>query len=345
MMIQPHAASGTPVYVQLMEQVKHGLRSGALKAGETLPDIVEVATSLVVNPGSVARAYRHLASEGVIEPNAERGGWRYGFAAASSPAPNAPAAQTRLRDRYASELLAAREVQQHFFPGEAAAVEGLEYAGVSRPALAVGGDYYDFIPLTRSTIAFAIGDVCGKGVPAALLMATLRAALRAQVRAAARPCDIVTTVNRLVCDSFTSNRFATLFYGHLDAASGRLDYVNAGHLPPLIQSCAAAVPLTTGGPVIGLSPACRYEQGQVHLDRGDRLVGFTDGITEGLNRGGEEFGEVRVAAAATACRSPRQTIASVLAAVDRFTGPGAQGDDMTLIALRLTADGGDAVPA
>jgi sigma-B regulation protein RsbU (phosphoserine phosphatase) len=351
MLHRPSPSSGTPVYVQLIEQVKHGLLSGALRPGEGLPDVQHVATALVVNPNSVERAYRQLANEGVLERcGAGEAMAREGFRVAPEATFAIQARRSSGRDRYGAELLAAREVQQRFYPADVSAVPGLEYAGASRPAQAVGGDYYDFIPLSETKAAFAIGDVCGKGVPAALLMATLRAALHAQVRQGGRPRDIVQAVNRLVCDSITSNRFATLFYGHVDVAEGMLDYVNAGHLPPLVRrglaSGLAAAPLQIGGPVIGLSATCRYEEGRIALGAGDCLLACTDGITEALDDGGEEWGEERLAALAMAGRqrTPRALIAEIFTAVDRFTG-GTQGDDMTLIVLNLTGPSRHAVSA
>ena len=348
MLHRPNPASGTPVYLQLIEQVKHSLLNGALQPGEGLPDVQQIATTLVVNPQSVERAYRQLTTEGVIERHpAGDCVSRTRFQVSASAGLAVRGARPAAPSRYGTELLAAQEVQQHFFPANCSGIRGLDYAGGCRPALAVGGDYYDFIALSDTTAAFAIGDVCGKGVPAALLMATLRAALQAQVRQGGEPCEIVAAVNRLVCGSFTSNRFATLLYGQIDVSAGVVDYVNAGHLPPLVCGAhgapAQAPPMLTGGPVIGLAPDSQYEQGRVHLGVGDSLIACTDGITEAMNEAGDEWGDTRLAElAAGHPRTPRELIAATFAAVDRFVGDGMQTDDMTLIALRRTAVDGHA---
>ncbi|HKE84039.1 MAG TPA: PP2C family protein-serine/threonine phosphatase [Vicinamibacterales bacterium] len=164
---------------------------------------------------------------------------------------------------------------------------GLDYAGSCRPALDVGGDYYDFIALSKTELGIAIGDVSGKGIPAALLMATLRAFLRGQTMQ--RQSDltaVMANLNQLVYDSSTSNRYATFFYGELDTSSRVLTYVNGGHNPPLLfRHCDGGrdvVRLDAGGPVIGLMEDCFYQQGRVTLDTGDVLVAYTDGISEAL---------------------------------------------------------------
>jgi sigma-B regulation protein RsbU (phosphoserine phosphatase) len=135
---------------------------------------------------------------------------------------------------------------------------GIEYAGACRPALGVGGDYYDFIGLSETTLGIAIGDVSGKGIPAALLMATLRAYLRAQtIQGDSDLAAMMANLNQLVYESSAANRYATFFYGEYDAASGLLKYVNGGHNPPMLfKKAGGVVRLDVGGPVIGLIPGC-----------------------------------------------------------------------------------------
>ncbi len=206
------------------------------------------------------------------------------------------AAEIADREKRRRELEIAREVQQHLFPQQYPAVKGLEIAGACRPALAVGGDYYDFV-VSGGRLGIAIGDISGKGIPASLLMATLRAYLRSQtIHAQLDLGAMMNNLNALVYESSASNRYATFFYAQYDPATRVLDYVNAGHNPPLIfrQSALPVTRLETGGPVIGLLQTCDYEQGRTTLEAGDLLVSFTDGISEAMNGAMEEWGEERL---------------------------------------------------
>src|SRR5205085_5366660 len=196
-------------------------------------------------------------------------------------------AEVAAREKHKRELEIAHDVQQRLFPQEYPPIPGLEYAGACRPALGVGGDYYDFISLSNSVLGIAIGDVSGKGMPAALLMATLRAYLRGQTTH--RQADLTTVMenlNRLVYESSAANRYATFFYAEFDAASRAPNYVNAGHNPPMLVrqpgGCGEMMRLDTGGPVIGLMEDCVYRQGHVVLEPGDVLVAYTDGISEAM---------------------------------------------------------------
>ena len=162
------------------------------------------------------------------------------------------------RERLNRELEIAREVQEHLFPQRLPPVPGLDYCGHCRPAREVGGDYYDFLELPDGRLGIAIGDVSGKGVGAALMMASLEASLRALAPVVDDPAELMERVNSLVFQASAANRFATLFYAQYDPATRRMSYVNAGHNPPLVlRNCAGScqvLRLETGGPVIGLLP-------------------------------------------------------------------------------------------
>ncbi|MCU1261360.1 MAG: response regulator receiver protein, partial [Bryobacterales bacterium] len=168
------------------------------------------------------------------------------------------------RERLNRELEIAREVQEHLFPQRLPRVLGLDYCGQCRPAREVGGDYYDFLELPNGRLGIAIGDVSGKGVGAALMMASLEASLRALAPVIDDPAELMDRVNTLVYQASSASRFATLFYAQYDPASRRLSYVNAGHNPPVVlRNCGGsyqALRLETGGPVIGLLRH-RYERG------------------------------------------------------------------------------------
>src|SRR6516165_5150174 len=191
--------------------------------------------------------------------------------------------ETTQRERLNRELEIAREVQEHLFPQHLPTVPGLDYCGQCRPAREVGGDYYDFLELPDGKLGIAVGDVSGKGVGAALMMASLEASLRALAPVGEDPADLMDRVNSLICQASASDRYATLVYAQYDPATRRLTYVNAGHNPPVVLRTSAGscevLRLETGGPVIGLLPQ-RYQRGVFSHEPGDVVMLFTDGVTE-----------------------------------------------------------------
>ena len=246
------------------------------------------------------------------------------------------------REKQRRELEIAHEVQERLFPQDYPPIGGVEYAGACRPALGVGGDYYDFIVRSKTGLGIAIGDVSGKGIPAALLMATLRAYLRGQtVQPQADLAAVMSNLNTLVYESSAANRYATFFYGELDASSRTLSYVNCGHNPPIIyrrsNGAGTVLRLDTGGPVIGLMEECAYCQGHVALEPGDLLIGFTDGVSEAMNRDDEEWGEERLIDAIRVHHTvpARALIDRLMSAADSFVSGAPQHDDMTLVVVRV----------
>jgi sigma-B regulation protein RsbU (phosphoserine phosphatase) len=254
----------------------------------------------------------------------------------------AVAAEVAARAKQARDIEIARDVQQRLLPQEFPPIDGLDYAGTCRAALGVGGDYYDFIPLSKTLLGIAIGDVSGKGIPAALLMAALRAYLRGAqtIHHQADLTEVMRNLNMLVYESSAANRYATFFYGELDLTTRVLTYVNAGHNPPMLFRATAAGAdvdrLDTGGPVIGLIEECTYQQGTVTLTAGDVLVAYTDGISEAMNGANEEWGEDRMMAAVGPTRTApaRTLIETLMNAADAFVAGAPQHDDMTLLIVR-----------
>ncbi len=244
------------------------------------------------------------------------------------------------RERLNRELEIAQEVQAHLFPQHLPPVAGLDYCGECRPAREIGGDYYDFLELPEGRLGIAIGDVSGKGIGAALLMASLEASLRAQAAVKHDLVELIRQVNRLVCEASSSNRYATLFYAEYDPRTLELSYVNAGHNPPIVLRYSATacevMRLETGGPVIGLL-GHSYQQETFPLRTGDQIVLFTDGISESLNTHEEEWGENRLIQCVKNCRelSAHGAMAKIFAATDAFSAGASQHDDMTLVVLRL----------
>jgi sigma-B regulation protein RsbU (phosphoserine phosphatase) len=249
--------------------------------------------------------------------------------------------ETAARERVNRELEIAREVQQHLFPQHCPSIPGLDYCGLCRPAREIGGDYYDFLELPEGKLGLAIGDVAGKGIGAALMMASLEAALRGQAAVVASLTELVERVNKLVYGASSANRYATFFYAEYEPRDRQLLYVNAGHNPPMIVRClnseSRLFRLEAGGPPVGLLLNSRYEQNVFTLEPGDIVVLFTDGISESMNSEDEEWGEERLIEVAKNCDGlPAVEIMNrVMEAAQAFAAGAPQHDDMTVVALRV----------
>src|SRR5580692_3708955 len=239
--------------------------------------------------------------------------------------------------RTARELEIAKEVQARLFPRKRPVVETLDYAGVCIQARQVGGDYYDFLDLGPKRLGMVIGDVVGKGIAAALLMANLQANLRSQCAIALdRPRDVLRAVNRLFCENTPVGGFATLFFCEYEQATGRLRYVNCGHLCALLLRANDEVErLDATGTVLGLFEKWDCEMGERTIRSGDMLALYTDGITEAFDHAEEEFGEERLVEVLHRHRELPSTalLDAVVAEVRRFS-PQEQRDDVTMIVAK-----------
>ncbi|MBZ5584374.1 MAG: SpoIIE family protein phosphatase [Acidobacteriia bacterium] len=239
--------------------------------------------------------------------------------------------------RASQELEIATRVQARLFPQKRPAVQTLEYAGVCIQARDVGGDYYDFLDLGRGRLGLVIGDIAGKGIAAALLMANLQANLRSQCAIALdHPERFLESVNQLFFENTTDSAYATLFFGEYDDASGRLRYANCGHLCGLVfRRDGALERFHSTCTVLGIFRRweCKVDQGRLYP--GDMLALYTDGITEALNERDEEFGEQGLVEALLQRRelAPECLVASIVDDVRRFSGR-EQRDDITLIVAR-----------
>ncbi len=245
--------------------------------------------------------------------------------------------EQRHRQRLENELSIAREVQDQLFPHTVPRLPGIELTAVCRAARTVSGDYYDFIPLGGSQIGLVLADISGKGISAALLMASLQAALRSQLLFDATPgvstAKVVERLNLHLVRSTADDRFATLFFAIYDSATRLMRYTNAGHLPPLCIDGDQVKKLEEGGTVIGIFEDCEYEQGSITIAPGSLLLAYTDGVVEPENVYGEEFGHKRVIQEVLRHRHERiGTIAeSLISAVEVWAGSPEQPDDMTVV--------------
>jgi sigma-B regulation protein RsbU (phosphoserine phosphatase) len=252
------------------------------------------------------------------------------------------ASEAMKRERIDREIEVAREVQERLFPQDFPSIEGVTVAGHCRPQQGVGGDYYDLFMLGDDRIGIAIGDVSGKGISAALLMASLRASLRGMTLDA--PQDIATViekVNRLVYEASATNRYATFFFATFCAATREFVYVNAGHNAPFLirrnGENFEVQRLEAGGPVVGLLSFATYEEQRLVLQPGDLLLTYTDGISEAMTLEDEEWGEERMLAAAQCLPdgTAQEVLDHLFAEADKFTGKAPQFDDMTLLVMKL----------
>ncbi len=267
-----------------------------------------------------------------------------GFALENSRLTKTVATEMAQREKLNREIEIAREVQERLFPQRLPAIAGIDYAGACRPALGVGGDYYDFLALPNGDLGVAIGDVSGKGIAAALLMASLQASLRGQALVGQGDlAQLMANVNQLIYDATPINRYATFFYGQYQHANRLFRYVNAGHNAPAIlrrtvNGTTHVIRLETGGPVVGLFPRAPYQEGSLVLEPGDVFIGFTDGISEAMNPQDEEWGEERLlpAAAAESGQPAGDMIPFLMAAADRFASGAPQHDDMTLVVMKMS---------
>jgi sigma-B regulation protein RsbU (phosphoserine phosphatase) len=243
--------------------------------------------------------------------------------------------------RLENEISIAREVQDQLFPRNLPHVEGVEIDAICRAARSVSGDYYDFIQLTPNHVAIAIADISGKGISAALLMASLQAALRSQLLTAGSEnmstAELVARLNKHIYLSTGDDRFATFFVAIYDTVTRKLRYTNAGHLPGLCLWEGKAIHLGVGGIVLGIVDEYDFEEGVVDVPAEAVVVGYSDGLIEPENDYGEQFGISRLEAAAQRVRqySPRKIAESLMTSAEEWSGSPEQADDMTVIVAKL----------
>ncbi|MBL7075090.1 SpoIIE family protein phosphatase [candidate division KSB1 bacterium] len=241
------------------------------------------------------------------------------------------------KKRIEDEITLAREIQQRLLPGSVPRVDSYQISGVNRSSRQIGGDYYDLIQLDEGKLGFAIGDVSGKGIPAALLMAAVQASLHSQIRTGCPIEEVVSRINDLIYQSTDPSKFITFFYGILHPQTGEVEYVNAGHNPPLlVRQTGEPEFLEKGGVILGVAPGLPYYKGTLSLSEGDLLVLFTDGVTEAKDPEDREFSEERFYELIGKCRdsSTEEIVSRTLSEIDAFTSGMPQSDDITLVVIK-----------
>lgn len=243
--------------------------------------------------------------------------------------------ETMEKAKMEQEMRIAAEIQQALLPKAGHSGTYFRTAASSLPCRSIGGDFYDYVDLPTGAFGFALGDVAGKGPPAALLSAMMQGIFAAQAAASDTPSQTIKRVNLALYKRGIESRFVTLMYGSL-LPDGRLTYCNAGHNPPLIVGPGGVRRLEVGGPIVGLFEAAKFEEETVTLSAGDVLLVFSDGVSEALSAEGEEYGEERIIATANRHpgASPNDMLQAVFADVRAFTKGAPQSDDITALVLR-----------
>jgi sigma-B regulation protein RsbU (phosphoserine phosphatase) len=239
--------------------------------------------------------------------------------------------------RIENQLRIARDVQASLLPAGPPEVAGYDIAAVNLPTWEIGGDYYDYLPLSDGRLGIVVADVSGKGVPAALIMATFRAALRTELRRERRLLDVMEEINRILLESSGTTRFVTAVYGILEPARGRFTYVNCGHNPPLLLGVGGGrTELDRGGPALGVIGEARFEEAAVTLGPGETLALYTDGVVELSDAQGAEYGLDRLEGQLRAsARLPAgDMILSVVDSTRAHAGRDGYADDFTLVVVK-----------
>jgi serine phosphatase RsbU (regulator of sigma subunit)/anti-sigma regulatory factor (Ser/Thr protein kinase) len=247
-------------------------------------------------------------------------------------------AEAATRQRFEQELEVARLIQQNFLPRELPDLPGWQIAAYYRPAREVGGDFYDVIPLPDGRVAFVVGDVTDKGVPAALVMSATRSVLRASAQRLIEPGAVLERVNDHLCPDMPEKMFVTCLYGVLDPVSGHLRFANAGHDLPYVKTADGVVELRARGMPLGLMPGMAYEEKEATLEPGDSVLLHSDGIVEAHDPERDMFGFPRLKETMADVAGGQELIDRVLSDLEAFTGAEAeQEDDITMVTLQRSA--------
>jgi phosphoserine phosphatase RsbU/P len=244
------------------------------------------------------------------------------------------------KSKMEQEMRIAAEIQQALLPQPRVSLGFVEAAAASIPCRSIGGDFFDYIDDPAAAFGFTLGDVAGKGPPAALMSALMQGMFAAQAQYAEGPASAVTHMNKALCRRGLESRFVTLMFGIMQH-DGALTYCNAGHNPPFVFSRSGVSRLEDGGPVVGLLEFAPYTQGTVTLNSGDTIVMFSDGVSEALNAAGEEFGDARLEEVASAVKdsaSP-EIVERIISSVRAFTKGAPQSDDITVMVIRYLGTG------
>jgi phosphoserine phosphatase RsbU/P len=285
--------------------------------------------------------YLDSREKGTLLSDATRAGLETLAAEASVAIENARLYREKLeKSRMEQEMRIAAEIQQALLPKPRASLGFVEAAAASIPCRSIGGDFFDYLDDPGASFGFTLGDVAGKGPPAALMSALMQGMFASHALLADGPATAVANMNKALCRRGLESRFVTLMFGVV-SADGQLTYCNAGHNPPMVIGKRGLRHLEAGGPVVGLLEFAPYGQETVRLESGDTIIIFSDGVSEALNTEGEEFGDARLQEIAMSlAEATAQTIVDrIIADVRVFTRGAAQSDDITVMVIRYLGAG------
>jgi len=285
--------------------------------------------------------YLDSREKGTLMSDTTRGALETLAAEASVAIENARLYRDKLeKARMESEMRIAAEIQQALLPQPRVSMGFVEAAAATIPCRSIGGDFFDYIDDPRAAFGFTLGDVAGKGPPAALMSALMQGMFAAQAQYAEGPASAVTHMNKALCRRGLESRFVTLMFG-IVRRDGLMTYCNAGHNPPFVFSKSSVTRLDEGGPVVGLLEFAPYTEGQIKLNDGDTIVMFSDGVSEALNAAGDEFGDARLEEVAAAIKdsSSSDIVERIVSAVRTFTKGAPQSDDITVMVIRYLGAG------
>ena len=286
--------------------------------------------------------YLDSREKGTLLSDATRGALETLAAEASVAIENARLYRDKLeKAKMEQEMRIAAEIQQSLLPKPRVSLGFVEAYAASIPCRSIGGDFFDYVDDPSTTFGFTLGDVAGKGPPAALMSALMQGMFASQAQFADGPAQAVTHMNKALCRRGLESRFVTLMFGIMQE-NGTLVYCNAGHNPPFIMGTTGKVRrLEEGGPVVGLLEFAPYAQETVQLDAGDTIVIFSDGVSEALNAAGEEFGDDRLEAVSAGALSEGSSVLveRIVASVREFTKGAPQSDDITVMVIRYLGSG------
>lgn len=339
MMLNLTELSPEPIYNQIYRQLLEKILTGDLLEGNKLLPIRTLARKEHVSINTIKKAYQELEQNGVI---LRQSGDR--FVIASIPDEQKQRITQKLfkpngyNEDIETELELAGQIQKSLLPQNLPCDNQLCMAAYSQPSRTVGGDFYDYIPIGHNRFGIVIGDACGKGLPAAILISQIQAIIRSETNNGNRVKEILRYANEQLIRFTLKNRFVTLFYGELDRRLRQFTYVRAGHYYPfLIHSDSSFECLEAGGPALGIFPNVTFQTGTVNLKAGDVICLYTDGITETFNDQNNEYGEERLMDALIRNREKDadEIIDEVLADLNDFNHSENLQDDRTLLVLKI----------
>lgn len=335
--VVPLASEGVLLGLLLLGPRLRPAREGASRFVEPLLDWASLFSLLrlvIVGPGAPVIEYYGREERALLDALAAQGA----PAIRVAQLVDEQKTQVRERERVAQELRTAQEIQRTFLPKEVPAYPGWELTPYYQPAREVGGDFYDILPFEHGSVGLVLGDVTGKGIPAALVMTATRTMLRTAAREMAAPGDVLARVNELLCADIPSGMFVTCFYAVLDPDSGHIHFANAGQDYPYVRQSDGVGQLRAAGMPLGLMPGMRYDEREITLAAGDSLLFFSDGLVEAHNPEREMFGLPRVEQVVAAHPGGPPLIDTLLGQLKTFTGTHwEQEDDITLLTLRRAA--------